>query len=247
MSHELRTPLSAIIGFAEVLTETEMEVDEATQQEFLRDILAAGRHLLQLINDILDISKAEAGKMDFVPEHFEVEPAVRGVGAVAKALVSRKHQRLELRVEPGIGVVHHDPARFKQVLFNLVSNAVKFTPDGGDIRVTASRSDDAWLEVAVSDTGIGMKPEDQTRVFEEFQQIDSGHNREQQGTGLGLAIVRRFVRTMGGDVWVNSELGRGATFTFRIPPISPTEDLPDSVGVPMPIAETNAVTATVGV
>ena len=230
MSHELRTPLSAIIGFAEVLTETEMEIDEATHKEFLADILAAGRHLLQLINDILDISKVEAGRMEFVPEYFEVEPAVRGVAAVAKALTSRKHQRLDVRVEPASGVVLHDPARFKQVLFNLVSNGVKFTPDGGEIRVVARRDDTAWLEVSVADSGIGLKPEDQQRIFDEFQQVDVGRaggsgggasGREQAGTGLGLALVKRFIRLMGGEVWVESEVGRGATFTFRIPPVGP--------------------------
>lgn len=217
MSHELRTPLNAIIGFTEVLTDPDMPVDEATQSEFLQDVLAAGRHLLALINDILDLSKVEAGKMEFFPEEFDLATAIHGVEAVAKSLTERKHQRLDVEIEPGLTTVYHDPARFKQVLFNLVSNAVKFTPDGGSLRVSAARDDSGWLEVAVSDNGIGIKQEDQALIFEEFRQVDSGYGRQQLGTGLGLALVRRFVQTMGGDISVQSEVGKGSTFTFRIP------------------------------
>ena len=221
MSHELRTPLNAILGFAEVLTDPEVEVDAETQHQFVLDIHTAGKHLVELISDILDLSKAEAGKMEFYPEDFVVEPTVRGVQAVARALVERKRQVFQVTVDPAAGTVHQDPARFKQVLFNLISNAVKFTPIRGSITVVVRRDDDGWLEVAVSDTGVGMKLEDQQRVFEEFQQIASGDSREQQGTGLGLTLVRRFVHIMGGEIWVTSAPGEGSCFTFRIPSAAP--------------------------
>jgi signal transduction histidine kinase len=216
MSHELRTPLNGIIGFSEVQLDPSMPVDEAMRTQFLENIYQSGQHLLTLINDILDLSKVEAGKMELHPEAFDLLDALTGVHGVVKALVDKKQQILLLEAPGDLGSVSHDPGRFKQVLFNLLSNAVKFTPQGGTI-TTSVRVAEGWLEVAVKDTGIGISPEDHAKVLAEFQQIDSGYARQQRGTGLGLALVRNFVRLMGGDITLRSALGEGSTFTVRLP------------------------------
>ncbi len=217
MSHELRTPMNSIIGFSEVLLDPNLPVDPDTRRQFLENILNSGRHLLNLINDILDLSKVEAGKFELHPEEFAVLEALRGVQSIVKPLCQKKQQTLKLQTDPTIPMILHDPGRFKQVLFNLLSNAIKFTPEGGTVTTTAVMGADGWFEVSVTDTGIGIKPEDHPKVFEEFKQIDTGYARKQQGTGLGLALVRKFVRFMGGDITLKSQLGEGATFTVRLP------------------------------
>jgi signal transduction histidine kinase len=218
MSHELRTPLNAIIGFAEILREQLFGDLNERQRRYVQHIGEAGRHLLSLINDVLDLSKIEAARMELQPETFDVAEALRGAHAVIRPLVEKKRQTLELSVEPAVGSVFHDPGRFRQVIYNLLSNANKFTPDGGAILTTARLNHRGELEIAVADTGVGIRPEDQERVFEAFRQVDAGYARgEQPGTGLGLALVRQFVRLMGGDVRVESEPGRGSTFTFWLP------------------------------
>jgi len=221
MSHELRTPLNAIIGYSEMLEE---EAEDAGQAAFVPDlqkIRAAGRHLLALINDILDLSKIEAGKLELFAEPFEVRTVVHEVATTIQPLVEKNANRLEVRCDDGVGAMHSDLTRCRQVLLNLLSNACKFTK-GGTITLAASRerSDGAspdTLVLQVADSGIGMTPEQLGRLFEAFSQADASTSRNYGGTGLGLAITRRFCRMMGGDVTVESEAGKGSTFTVRLP------------------------------
>lgn len=214
MSHELRTPLNAIIGFSDVMLEGVHGEPSPKQREYLTDIADSGKHLLALINDILDLSKVEAGRMELRPEPFELAQAVRAVHELSAPLARQKAQHFALHFEDGLGSVEHDPVRFRQVLYNLLSNAVKFTPEGGSVSTRLRRLPDDRFEVAVADTGIGIAPEDLPRIFEEFHQLDP---RRQEGTGLGLALVKRFVEAMGGSVFVESEVGKGSTFRVRLP------------------------------
>jgi CheY-like chemotaxis protein/nitrogen-specific signal transduction histidine kinase len=225
MSHELRTPLNAIIGYSEMLQE---EVDEAGERAFLPDlekIHAAGRHLLALINDILDLSKIEAGKMQLYLESFDVRALIDDVAKTVQPLIAKKGNGLVLDCPPGLGSMHSDATRVRQVLLNLLSNACKFT-EGGTITLEARREagGDAggeWLSVRVRDTGIGMSAEQLGRLFEAFSQADAATASRYGGTGLGLAISRRFCRMMGGEVSVESEVGAGSTFTVRLPVRAP--------------------------
>ena len=217
MSHELRTPLNGIIGFSEVLLNPGLPVDDKTRIGFLQNILNSGRHLLALINDILDLSKVEAGKMELHPMDFSLRDALEGVHAIMAPAAQQRGQTLELVLDPDLDYVRHDAGRFKQIFLNLVSNAVKFTPEGGTITTTTRRVAEDTCEIAVKDTGIGIKLEDQERIFDAFQQVDSGYARQQQGTGLGLALVRQFLDMMGGTITVQSELGHGTTFAVRLP------------------------------
>jgi signal transduction histidine kinase len=211
MSHELRTPLNAIIGFSEVLLDQMFGDVNERQTLYLNDILTSGRHLLSLINDILDLSKIEAGKMELEPSTFSL-PAVLEAGITMVRERATNHGiALALDVAPGVDAIEADERKVKQVVFNLLSNAVKFTPDGGRIEVTARRNG-ASVEVAVRDTGIGIDPADQERIFEDFQQAG-----QREGSGLGLALARSFVSLHGGRLWVESEVGAGATFTFTLP------------------------------
>jgi len=212
MSHELRTPLNAIIGFSEALRERMFGELNAKQEEYLNDIHASGRHLLSLINDILDLSKIEAGRMELDVASFPAAPTLEATLALVRERAQRKDIVLSLEVDPRLGEVRADERKFKQILLNLLSNAIKFTPEGGRIAVDA-RVNGAGLEVAVSDNGIGIAPEDQAAVFEEFRQVGP----RAEGTGLGLALTRKFVELHGGAIGVASERGRGATFTFTIP------------------------------
>jgi signal transduction histidine kinase len=212
MSHELRTPLNAIIGFSEALRERMFGELSDKQLEYLNDIHDSGRHLLSLINDILDLSKVEAGRMELDVSSFQASSALQSASALVHERAHRKGIRLALDVDPALGEVRADERKFKQILLNLLSNAIKFTPDGGRIGV-AARLNGAGLEVAVSDSGIGIAPEEQDTVFEEFRQV--GPHAE--GTGLGLALTKRFVELHGGTIRVESAPGQGATFTFTLP------------------------------
>ena len=216
MSHELRTPLNAIIGFSDLLQERIVGDLNAKQLEYVRDIAESGRHQLALINDILDLSKVEAGKLEFRPESFDPAAALVAVHAIVAPLATKKDLHLTFRADGQLPLVEHDQARFKQVFYNLLSNAVKFTPDRGDVTTTARGVDDR-LEIEVADTGIGIAPADLHTIFEEFKRLDSAYAREQQGTGLGLSLVRRMVERMGGSVSVTTEVGKGSRFTVRLP------------------------------
>jgi two-component system, NtrC family, sensor kinase len=216
MSHELRTPLNAVIGFSEVLLQRMFGDLNAKQDEYLKDIYASGQHLLSLINDILDLSKIEAGRMDLTPTPFHLPSALDNAVTLVRERAARHGIALELKLDPELGELVGDERKVKQIVLNLLSNAVKFTPEGGRISLKARRTDGA-VEIAVSDTGIGIAPEDQATIFEEFRQVGSDETRKQEGTGLGLTLAKKFIELHGGRIWVDSELGRGSTFSFTLP------------------------------
>jgi PAS domain S-box-containing protein len=218
MSHELRTPLNAIIGFTELIYDGEVRPEMPQYQEFLGDILASGRHLLQLINDVLDLSKVEAGKLQFRPESVNVILLIREVLGILRTTFAAKAIRIESHVEPSLTGVELDAARFKQVLYNYVSNAVKFTPDGGRVIVRARpEPGGSAFRLEVEDNGVGIAADDLSRLFVEFQQLDAGAAKKHSGTGLGLALTKRLVEAQGGTVGVRSTLGRGSTFHAILP------------------------------
>jgi len=216
MSHELRTPLNAIIGFSEALLEQMFGPVNPKQMEYLNDVLGSGKHLLTLINDILDLSKIEAGRMDLDVDRFSLVEALNNGITMIRERASRHAIKVTLDVAPDLDLIEADPRKVKQVLFNLLSNAVKFTSDGGRVEVTARRANGDAV-IAVRDTGIGSAPEDQSRIFEEFQQARRQSERSREGTGLGLALAKRFVELHGGRIWVESAVGKGSTFTFTLP------------------------------
>ncbi len=231
MSHELRTPLNAILGFSELLLdEAPDSFDQATRKNFLEQINSSGKHLLGLINDILDLSKVEAGQMDLRPQRMRVDEVAGQVLSTVEPLAGQKGIQLTADVAPELELVA-DPGKVKQMLLNLVSNAIKFTPDGGQVTV-AARARDGVVELRVSDTGIGIAPEDIGKLFEEFQQLDSGPGRQHQGTGLGLALTRRFAELHGGRIEVESEVGKGSTFIVVLPAEQPLPETPAA-----PVAE----------
>jgi signal transduction histidine kinase len=216
VSHDLRTPLNAILGFSDVLLQRLFGDLNEKQEEYLRDIRGAGDHQLSLVNDLLDLSKIEAGKMELHPVPFSLRELLQQAQGVVLPLAQAKHVRMELDVPADLPTVEQDPARLRQVVLNLLSNAVKFTPEGGSVRTAAAAHDGGLVTVAVSDTGVGISAEDQARVFEEFQQVGASA-RSGQGTGLGLALVRGFVQMMGGEVSLRSAVGEGSTFTITLP------------------------------
>jgi signal transduction histidine kinase len=215
MSHELRTPLNAIIGFSDVLLQGMFGEMSEKQTEYLHDILASGQHLLSLINDILDLSKVEAGRMELDLADFHLPAAIDDALLLMRERASRRGLALERHLDERLGEIRADPRKVKQVLLNLLSNAVKFTAEGGRIEVRAALVD-GTLEVSVTDTGTGIAPEDQEAVFEEFRQVGKAATKA-EGTGLGLALCRKFVELHGGRIWVQSQVGVGSTFTFAIP------------------------------
>jgi PAS domain S-box-containing protein len=218
MSHELRTPLNSIIGFSEMLEDETFGSLNEKQRRSVDNVLTSGRQLLQVINDILDLSKVEAGRMQLAPTELDAGFALGEVRGVIESLARMKGHTIEIEVEPGLPPVMADPGRFRQIMYNLLSNAIKFTPDGGRIRMSAQRAAGGGaVEIAVADTGIGIAPIDQERIFREFEQLDSAYVRQQQGTGLGLALTRKLVDLHGGRIWVESEVGRGSTFRFVLP------------------------------
>jgi signal transduction histidine kinase len=217
MSHELRTPLNGIIGFTEFLVDEKPGALNLKQKEYLSDVLNSARHLLQLINDVLDLAKVEAGKMELHPEVFPVRKAIEEVTAVIKGIAHKKHIAIGVEIGAGLDAVLLDQHKFKQVLYNLLSNAVKFTDDGGKVDIQARHVDPDQLEVQVRDTGIGIKIEDINRLFTEFEQLDTGTARRFEGTGLGLALTKKIIEFQGGHISVESEPCKGSTFSVVLP------------------------------
>jgi GAF domain-containing protein len=215
MSHELRTPLNAIIGFSEVLAQGMFGEVNEKQSEYLRDILESGRHLLSLINDILDLSKIEAGRMELEPAEFDLPQAIQNALTLVHERALRRGIALHYAGDARVAEIRADERKVKQVLLNLLSNAIKFTPEGGRIEVRATPAD-GTIEVSVTDTGVGIAPEDQETVFEEFRQVGTA-DKKAEGTGLGLALSRKFIELHGGRIWVTSQVGVGSTFTFTLP------------------------------
>src|SRR3989338_5468087 len=208
MSHELRTPLTAIIGFSELLLEGVMGKITEEQSDSLREVLNNGATLLDMINNLLDMAKVEAGKMSLEKQDFDLKELLQRTKHTIASLVKKKKQNLKLALPLKACVIHADERRIQQVFLNLLSNAIKFTPEGGDITVSLHENGEGKQIVEVADTGIGMRPEDLKRVFEMFQQADSSVTRRHGGTGLGLALAKQFVELHGGDIWAESELGK---------------------------------------
>jgi GAF domain-containing protein/anti-sigma regulatory factor (Ser/Thr protein kinase) len=216
MSHELRTPLNAIIGFSEVLGERLFGELNEKQAEYTDDILTSGRHLLSLINEILDLSKVEAGRMELEVTAFDLPLAIDNARTFVRERATKHGITLDVMVDDRLGEIVGDERKIKQILLNLLSNAVKFTPEGGRIGINARQADGS-VEVSVSDTGIGIAPEDQPKIFEEFRQVGTDYAHKTEGTGLGLTLAKKFVELHGGKIWVESEVGKGSTFTFTLP------------------------------
>jgi len=215
MSHELRTPLNAIIGFSEVLAQGMFGDVNEKQSEYLHDILDSGRHLLSLINDILDLSKIEAGRMELEVSEFDLPQAIQNALTLVRERALRCGIALHHVIDNRVAGIRADERKVKQVLLNLLSNAIKFTPEGGGIEVRAVPVG-GMVEVSVTDTGVGIAPEDQAAVFEEFRQVGTA-DKKAEGTGLGLALSRKFIELHGGRISVRSQLGTGSTFTFTLP------------------------------
>ena len=216
MSHELRTPLNAVLGFSEVLLEQMFGEINERQEEYLRDIHGSGRHLLELLNEILDLSKVEAGQMELEYTPFELAPVLDQAASMLRERAGLKGIDIVVEADDDVGSVEADELRLKQVVINLLTNAVKFTGDGGSVVVRVTRSDDEVVTIAVTDTGIGVPPSDRERIFESFQQGGRGPTRE-EGTGLGLTLSRRIVELLGGRMSLQSEVGVGSTFGFSLP------------------------------
>jgi signal transduction histidine kinase len=218
VSHELRTPLNAIIGLTEMMVTNAARFGTEKAAEPLQRVHRAGTHLLGLINQVLDLSKIEAGKLELNPQTVQLAPLIDEVAGTARQLSQEKNNRLVVEVQEELGTITVDPMRLRQILLNLLSNACKFTKEG-EVRLRASRVSNGrdWIELAVSDTGIGMTADQQAKLFEEFSQAEVTTAQRFGGTGLGLAITRKLARMMGGDVTVASEPGKGSVFTVRLP------------------------------
>jgi signal transduction histidine kinase len=226
MSHELRTPLNAIIGYAEYLVDDLDDLEGAETHEVVAKIVAAGRHLLGLINDVLDLSKIEAGKMELFVERLEVRPLLDEVLATVEPLAAKRRNALRVDLAGDLGRIHSDATKIRQILLNLLSNACKFT-DAGEVALVArreARGDAAWVVFEVRDTGIGIPTDRLGRLFTSFTQADLETASRYGGTGLGLAISRRLSRLMGGDVTVTSEVGVGSRFVLRLPAVIPSDE-----------------------
>jgi PAS domain S-box-containing protein len=215
MSHELRTPLNAVIGFSDMLLEKMFGDLNQKQYEYVQDILSSGRHLLALINDILDLSKVESGRIELELSTFNLPMALENTLTLIRERASHNGIQVSIDIDAGVGEYTADERKVKQILLNLLSNAIKFTPEGGHISVGATLRE-GEVEIAVTDTGIGIAPDDHQRIFAEFYQIRSGM-RKPEGTGLGLALAKKFVELHGGRIWVKSQVGQGSTFTFTLP------------------------------
>jgi protein-histidine pros-kinase len=233
MSHELRTPLNAIIGFTKLMIHGKVGPVAPEHHEYLEDILDSSNHLLQLINDILDLAKVEAGRMEFHPEPIDLTRVATEVRDIVRALASARQIRIETDIDASLGGIHLDSGKLKQVLYNYVSNALKFTSEGGRVSIRARAEGADAFRLEVEDTGIGIRLQDVPKLFSEFHQLDSGAAKKYQGTGLGLALTRRIVEAQGGSVGVHSEIGVGSTFHVvlpRVPVIAPPDAESDIAG-----------------
>jgi signal transduction histidine kinase len=215
MSHELRTPLNAILGYTELILDNIYGDVPENIQEVLDRVEKNGRHLLGLINDVLDLSKIEAGQLVLSLDDYSMKEVVHTVFTSVESLAAEKNLELKVSVSPGVSKGKGDQQRISQVLLNLVGNAIKFTEEG-EIRIEATASNDTYV-VSVSDTGLGLSEADRQRVFEEFHQVDGSSTRKKGGTGLGLSIAKRIVEMHGGRIWVESTVGKGSTFWFTLP------------------------------
>jgi len=216
MSHELRTPLNVIIGFSELMVDGVPGKINKEQKQSLNDILSSGQHLLSLIDDILDLSKVEAGKMELRLSTCAISDPIESLRTAMLPKMAQKNQGLDVEIEDGLPLVFADTDRITQVLINLLSNGAKFTPDGGRLKIEVVR-EDSWCQVSVIDNGIGIKKEDQERIFEPFCQLENPLTKEKGGSGLGLTIARQIIERHGGRIWVESEYGKGSRFTFTVP------------------------------
>ena len=239
MSHELRTPLNSIIGFCEMLYEELVGPLSTKQKSCLREVLNSSHHLLRLINDVLDLAKVESGKMVFEPEPVELKQLIEDVQAILHPLLIKKDLHVDLEIDSSVTGVVIDPAKFKQVLYNYLSNAIKFTPEKGKICVRILPETPTSFRLEVEDTGIGIRAEDVERLFIEFQQLDSGTSKQFQGTGLGLALAKRLVEAQGGYVGVESAPGVGSTFFAVLPRVTEKtsdEENEQTLSLPAPVA-----------
>ncbi len=226
MSHELRTPLNGIIGFAEFLADGRPGSVNEKQKEYLEDILKSGQHLLHLINDMLDLVKVQAGKLELSPEVFEIRSGIEEVCAVVHPIAEQKNIAVRVEIDPGLDTITLDLQRFRQILYNLLSNALKFTDDGGVVTIKADRRANGSIRLSVRDSGIGIAADDIPRLFTEFEQLETGIARRFGGTGLGLALTKSIVTLQGGSIDVESEVGVGSTFTVALPQGSLKEEGP---------------------
>jgi signal transduction histidine kinase len=217
MSHELRTPLNAILGFTKLMVHGKVGPLAPNHLEYLRDILSSSNHLLQLINDVLDLAKVEAGKMEFHAEHIDLGHLVNEVRDILHPVAAAKQIAIETAIDPVCESLYVDAGKLKQVLYNYLSNALKFTGDRGRIQLRASPEDTRTLRIEVEDTGIGIRPDDLAVLFSEFKQLDSSAGKRYQGTGLGLALTRRIVEAQGGTVGARSTFGQGSVFHAVLP------------------------------
>ena len=217
MSHELRTPLNAIIGFTDLMHKGKAGPVSPQHEEYLGDVLVSSRHLLQLINDVLDLAKVESGTMDFRPQPVDLAVLVAEVRDVLSGLAATKQLAVTTEVDLAVAAAVVDPARVKQVLYNYLSNAIKFTPDGGRVHVRIGPDGADAFRIEVTDTGVGISPENLGKLFVEFQQLDTSASKMYQGTGLGLALTKRLAEAQGGRVGVQSTPGRGSTFSAVLP------------------------------
>ncbi len=216
MSHELRTPLNTIIGFSELMIdEVPGEINEE-QRQCLNDVLSSSKHLLSLINEVLDLSKIESGKVELRLSNIILTKVIESLKSTLMPILASRKQSLDIKIEEGLPSVYTDKAKLRQVLLNLLTNAIKFTSDGGKLKIEAVRDGD-WCQVSVIDNGTGIKKADQERIFEPFTQIDALPEEKREGTGLGLALTKQLVEMCGGKIWVGSEYGKGSQFTFTVP------------------------------
>jgi diguanylate cyclase (GGDEF)-like protein len=234
MSHELRTPLNSILGFSEVLAEKTFGELTENQERYVRNIHSSGKHLLELVNNVLDIAKIEAGKYEMSYQTFQAEDMLAEIFSIMRPMAEKKAVELSFGVADDVGGVTADTVKLKQVFYNLISNAIKFTPEGGSVRVTVGREDgkgdsesQEFTKFTVADTGVGIRPEDIDRIFDEFEQADTAFSRQYGGAGLGLALTKKLVELHGGKVAVESRLGEGSTFHVRIPVVTCTEKTPE--------------------